>query len=88
MIRQTHDMSKYPYQCCTKTGLNGDAPEVVWRERMKYGQINIYHQSRTCVNIETTLLHVMHRPQLTFACSSGLAGMQMPRINCHNQQQY
>jgi hypothetical protein len=29
MIRQTHDMSKYPYQCCTKTGLNGDAPEVV-----------------------------------------------------------
>lgn len=29
MARQTHPMDKYPYQCCTKTGLDSDAPEIV-----------------------------------------------------------
>ena len=29
LARQTHDEHKYPYQCCTKTGLPGDAPAIV-----------------------------------------------------------
>lgn len=29
MLRQTHNESTYPYQCCTKTGLLPDAPEII-----------------------------------------------------------
>jgi Cys-rich protein (TIGR01571 family) len=29
MARHTHDIDKYPYHCCTKTGLGPDAPEIV-----------------------------------------------------------
>jgi Cys-rich protein (TIGR01571 family) len=29
MARHTHDIDKYPYNCCTTTGLGPDAPEIV-----------------------------------------------------------